>query len=293
MTPADKERLGFRNTKDLVVRAQTCVDCHVGAADRDVNHDLIAAGHPRLRFEFGAYLANYPRHWSIVRDKAGRPDFEARAWAVGQVVSELAALDVLEHRATDKNAPWPEFAEYGCFSCHQEIKPKVGGAAAAENRPVGSLPWGTWYFALADKVNQKGVIEPVDEIRKLMAPRNPDRTKVAQQAAAARKELVKELPGVREWGPVRERMALLARDDAAARSWDSSTQLYLALAAHQNALSDLGKTDPEVRAALKALALQLDQAFPKDERVKYDSPSRFNRADVESALERLRLKLKE
>src|SRR5262249_17333411 len=86
-TAEEKARLGMTNTRDLRVRAEVCVACHVGSGDSDVNHDLIAAGHPRLRFEFGAYLANYPRHWSETKDKEGRADFEAQAWLIGQAVS--------------------------------------------------------------------------------------------------------------------------------------------------------------------------------------------------------------
>src|SRR5262249_35271714 len=57
-TPGQKAALGFRHTKELAVRAQTCVACHVGGEHAEVNHRLIAAGHPRLRFEYAAYLAN-------------------------------------------------------------------------------------------------------------------------------------------------------------------------------------------------------------------------------------------
>ncbi len=35
----------------------------------EVDHDLIAAGHPALRFEFATYFANLPPHWDVARDK--------------------------------------------------------------------------------------------------------------------------------------------------------------------------------------------------------------------------------
>src|SRR5258707_1231750 len=89
-TPQEKERLGMRPTKDLVARAKLCAECHVGTAEREVNHDLIAAGHPRLNFEFAAYLANMPAHWREEGENA-RLDFGARACAVGQLVSAQAA----------------------------------------------------------------------------------------------------------------------------------------------------------------------------------------------------------
>src|SRR5262249_33878055 len=129
---AEKKALGMRPTKDLLERADACAKCHVGAADREVNHDLIAAGHPRLNFEFGTYLANRPKHWQEKGDNA-RTDFEARVWTVGQIASLHAALDLLEARAAaahggKKDAPpgerpvWPEFSEYDCFACHHSLR---------------------------------------------------------------------------------------------------------------------------------------------------------------------------
>ena len=123
-SPEYKASLGMRNTKDLATRAKVCTECHVGNVNKDVNHDLIAAGHPRLNFEYAAFLANYPKHWSRSRpDRPPHPDFapdfEARAWAVGQAASAQAALDLLAYRAEEKHGrPWPEFAEYDCFACH-------------------------------------------------------------------------------------------------------------------------------------------------------------------------------
>ena len=57
------------NTRDISSRANVCVRCHVGGPDRDVNHDLIAAGHPRLNFEFAAFMANLPKHWDNSADR--------------------------------------------------------------------------------------------------------------------------------------------------------------------------------------------------------------------------------
>ena len=80
-----KERqYGLRATKELAQRVEVCTECHVGRRSPDglltqeVNHDLIAAGHPRLNFEFAAYQENLPVHW----DEKGRnaaADFPARS----------------------------------------------------------------------------------------------------------------------------------------------------------------------------------------------------------------------
>src|SRR5262245_30091964 len=103
---------GMKNTADIAPRAQVCAGCHVGQPDpdgrpwRDVNHDLIAAGHPRLNFEFSAYMANLPPHWNT-RANADRFD-ELRSWIVGQFTTADAALELLESRA--KSAPSPKSA---------------------------------------------------------------------------------------------------------------------------------------------------------------------------------------
>ena len=150
-SPADKKEMGFQDTKNLTNRAAICVGCHVGehSADgqtvRDVNHDLIAAGHPRLNFEFSAFLDNMPAHWDEKAENADpadpsrrAPDFAARAWAIGRLTTIKAALALLESRAADINRlppalvgqgaanrrvtpRWPEFSEFGCFSCHHGL----------------------------------------------------------------------------------------------------------------------------------------------------------------------------
>jgi hypothetical protein len=134
-------------------RARVCVGCHVGAAAdaksglpvRDVDHVMIAAGHPRLMFEFSSYLANLPKHWS---EKAkNREEFEIRTWLVGQLVSAQQALQLRADRAG--RAGWPEFAEYDCYACHHDLQQpsRRQETAPAAHRP-GSLRAGSWYFGL-------------------------------------------------------------------------------------------------------------------------------------------------
>ena len=163
-------RFGMKNTADIAARAQLCVGCHVGEPDakgrpwRDVNHDLIAAGHPRLNFEFSAYMATLPPHWNTRTDPQ-RFD-ELRSWIVGQFTSSDAALRLLECRAKAAESKpaadaeplvppsWPELAEYDCFACHHELagrswRQDLGRAAAAGDRPArkpGAPAFGTWYY---------------------------------------------------------------------------------------------------------------------------------------------------
>jgi hypothetical protein len=147
---------GMNYLQALDVRAGVCAGCHVGApADpkrgvplRDMNHDFIAAGHPRLMFEFGSFLANVAKHW---KEKDARADFEARVWLVGQPASARAALDLLADRAsaTAPDRVWPEFAEYDCYACHHEIAGRRWRQERGydSHRP-GALQPSTWYTAL-------------------------------------------------------------------------------------------------------------------------------------------------
>ena len=130
---------GFHDLRKPSERARSCVGCHVGGAGQDVNHDLIAAGHPPLRFELGAFHEQLPKHWDFEREKADDPHIEARLWLAGQIESSRAALDLLNQRLTSSHGIWPEFAEYDCESCHHPI---------TASRPRPGVPlWGSWHFS--------------------------------------------------------------------------------------------------------------------------------------------------
>jgi hypothetical protein len=142
----------LQDLRPLDNRAAVCMKCHIGPQvigeppvepkfdddkfpDRvpprrpredvifDVNHDLIAAGHPRLTFEFNAYLTNLPKHWdeAAIAKKQGQsvdPSFHFESWREGQVqkVKQVAKL-----RDTRPARPWREFANHDCRACHHPI----------------------------------------------------------------------------------------------------------------------------------------------------------------------------
>jgi hypothetical protein len=140
---------GFLPTKNIVSRTLNCVTCHVGDADHDVNHDFIAAGHPRLAFEPARfhYQPDYRKHWT---EKIPQPDFEIRLWVVGQVATLRSAAKLLEARAdralkNDENTPWPEFSGLSCYACHQKVGEKdLRGVAGTNPRPAGVPGWEVW-----------------------------------------------------------------------------------------------------------------------------------------------------
>jgi hypothetical protein len=250
------KEFGFTPTKDIAYRVQACAACHVGAADREVNHDLIAAGHPRLAFEYTRfhYFPGYAKHW---REPVPNPEFEVRAWFVGQVATLWAAVDLLRVRAerADSN-PWPEFAAYSCYSCHQGINKEKDFRSDAGQPPRkrGSLPWEVWHTALIDVLPGQtpalfpGIPAPtvkaVRELKALMddSPR-PDPAKVRDTAAAAVRELDAWLTTLKpgDTGSPADLRGLitaaaadaLTKDRQALRDydWDFAAQHYLACAA--------------------------------------------------------------
>ncbi len=148
--------LGLLDTKNLHVRGQQCASCHVGSADQDMNHDMIAAGHPPLRFELSAYhdLIQH-KHWNDTRERLETRDFQVQLWAAGQTTSAAARLELLEARCGNGPDQWPELAEYSCFSCHQRIRGNDKLAAAAgPGRPLVS----SWNLLFVDSL-QPGIIE--------------------------------------------------------------------------------------------------------------------------------------
>jgi len=159
LSPEARESLGFTDLGTPAARAQTCVRCHVGDATHDVNHDLIAAGHPRLFFELAAYQRLWPRHWSPRGKAESADDFTARSWAVGQAVALEAVANQLVHRAAQAEAAvaaaqphrWPEFSEFDCYSCHRSLGPTTGAMREPPlDRPrLGRPSWQPWYAAAA------------------------------------------------------------------------------------------------------------------------------------------------
>ena len=308
---------GMRNTKDLAKRADTCVACHVGSAvrqsdgyPREVNHDLIAAGHPRLNFEFSAFMVNMPRHWQT-------PDDEARVWAVGQIKSSQAALELLADRAqpdqgtTTASQPhvWPEFSEYDCFSCHHRLDTSNrhrsidAGATGDEPLRLGSLRWGSWYTpmpAIVASLKPRSDFAGFETIITEMATSQPDLFKVATAARNTANALNDMLPTAYSLCAGNPQLGKIINDvieAADVTNWDSSAQTYLALVALHNAqVMKQGSANQRDQAIVRALSTLRERLRfpvtlnPKTHRttVRYNSPKQFQPAEIRTALDDLR-----
>src|SRR5580658_4801176 len=81
--------LGMKDLRDPANRAENCLTCHLGTKDKNVDHELIAAGHPDLVFELPSFTSAMPKHWKEAGEKPNgtpAPWFEVRELAAGQAV---------------------------------------------------------------------------------------------------------------------------------------------------------------------------------------------------------------
>jgi hypothetical protein len=154
-THAQSVALGMYDTRNVVARAEQCASCHIGNAEKSVDHEMIAAGHPDLVFDLEAFSAAMPRHW-----QSTDPWQNVGNWSVGQIVQLREGLARLADRVkvpAAKGQVWPEYAELDCFACHHSLtRPQDSWRQELgylDRRP-GNPPWNHARFAVARHVAQ-------------------------------------------------------------------------------------------------------------------------------------------
>ena len=317
-----KSDAGFVELKQLVTRADRCADCHVGNADQSVNHDLIAAGHPRLAFEFAAYQSQMPIHWRHAEERRRSPaanvshspnqsTYEARNWLIGQLVSADHELEILTAAARSPQRTWPELAQYDCFGCHHQLaSPGWRQARTAWNLRPGEFQWGSWSLGLIAETQPalRGIVSDrfaadQQSLRTLMKTMSPERSEALSLVAALRRELAvatdrsamatftsEELIAIK-------RTLLDGHESMTSQGWDRSAQLFLAIVALEKGANDsLGmgdrvsssRTDTFVR--LRELLSYREQSGTTSKSIDIqESPNRFevNWAALREAFQRL------
>jgi len=189
------------DTRDLAKRTEKCLACHLGTAEKEVDHTMIAAGHPDLTFQLASFSSAMPRHW--------KPAPTASEWlgvqelAVGQAVQLREALNRLSRRASGPN--WPEFAEYECFACHHNLTKPESSWRQAEgypNREPGAPVWNpSTYVVLrhiggaVDASTTDQLVAQLSEVKQLSGkPGRKEQIAVsAKQAAALADRIAQEV----------------------------------------------------------------------------------------------------
>jgi hypothetical protein len=194
-THAQSVALGMFDTKDVVKRTEKCASCHIGTADKWVDHEMIAAGHPDLIFDLEAFSAAMPRHWQSA--PSGDPWQNVRSWSIGQIVQLREGVDRAGRRAAGPaDRAWPEYAELDCFSCHHSLtRPEDSwrqDLGYSDRRP-GHVPWNAARFVVARHVARTADASVADkleaDVRQLAAEMSKlqgDRTRIASAATGIR-----------------------------------------------------------------------------------------------------------
>ena len=104
-------------------RAQLCLSCHWGNADKFVNHRMMAAGHPRLSFELDTFSSIEPAHVRIDRDYQQRKQVwdGVKTWAIGQALAVSQMMDLLADPKRGRDGLFPELVLFDCHACHHPM----------------------------------------------------------------------------------------------------------------------------------------------------------------------------
>jgi hypothetical protein len=256
--PGNSSDSGFVPAGDLLARARMCASCHVGDRDRDMNHDIIAAGHPALRFDMATYHNRLPKHWRDA-EAGDKGRYEAQLWAAGAIASADAWLSLQQGRAEHANAAstWPEFSAYDCSSCHHALSLNSSRNPLSDTNQLGVAKQSTWdTFSLKQLLEsqpmdatyvsdqQTDVIDGLNDVRRLLeSSSTPDRESVAEAVSKTRTALSNwaapfgfqpyrnfepiSITRTYESGQLLNLVKQTTDQDTAYESWESASQLYL------------------------------------------------------------------
>ena len=266
---------GMTDLAHLPTRAHFCHRCHLGDREKEVDHELIASGHPVLAFELDNYTESMPPHWTPNRDSHG-----ASAWATGQVMKFRDSLANLARHA--RGDEWPEFGDMSCFNCHHDLKGSQWRQQRGWPDRAGLPAWSPQHWAMLRLLIGRVSSQSRDELDPLVAQiargvaRMNNPTAVAANAERARTiihELVPRFESLR-WSDadVRSMMTAIATDRTFIESADVHTAEQAALSL-QSLASTLTRRNPRLLRSpmIKSIDALFEEVRSRDD---YD-PSRF------------------
>lgn len=269
-THADSVAAGMVELRDPRARARVCLDCHGGKPGQQVDHELLAAGHPELVFELDNYTETMPAHWMPFADKRnteGRRDTHGlTAWAVGQAETFREGLLLLRHRAASDR--WPEFADLTCDSCHHDLAGGRWRQVRGYRYRAGLPSWSPARWAVLRHL--LGAVAPrerealdgeVERLAEQVSRLNTPASQLAETAQRIAAGLDRALPrlAAQDWSDATARtlLATIARDRASLEAVDRESAEQMALAV-QSLAAHLAAREPRVaRGPLPKLAKSL------------------------------------
>lgn len=266
---------GMVDMRNLATRVSTCLGCHLGNGEKAVDHELIAAGHPNLRFELDNYTGALPPHWAPYGDRQrseGRADTHGiRAWAIGQIASFQESLQLLSRRA--KEGPWPEFAEMSCDACHHDLEDSKWRQVRGYRDRPGLPPWSPARWAVLRLLTERvaperlpGIEQQISQLSRSVARMNRP-TESASHADELTATLAEVMPSVEsfDWSAAEAKDLLrkLARDGRYLSTTDlpSAEQVLLAVNSLASYLAQLDRSVLE--GGLPGILDKLDREVAK------------------------------
>lgn len=270
---------GMYNTKDLSKRADKCLSCHLGVGQDLVDHELIGAGHPRLKFELDNYSHVMPAHWLPPKDNPSRDWLGAKAWAVNQAVALRNQVQLLVSSRKTKSGLWPDFIHFDCYACHHDVVDHVGNLTDEEKKmqrwqtkdyggKPGRLVWNASSYAVFRHVVNQASAEQGKTLDQLVKSFHEGLT--GKRAAAdgfdntlkRLSEITDQLvPKIAQHGFTGQNVLSLMKNisgDGRAignLGFQSAEQAVLALASLYDAYSDAVGTMPETKGIKEAIDL--------------------------------------
>ena len=239
------------NVESFLSRAKICSSCHIGelnrtngssvGLDREVDHRMMAAGHPPMHFDFEVYSRRYPVHWDTTEETIGLGSpIGLERWRTGKITAAITKLNQLAARAdrsTGQSAntnDWPELTEYSCTSCHHSLKqpswrPARGAKAIAD--------WDDWCISQLDCAIREPSVGELDSqfrlLKSQMEKIAPEPRIVMLTAKSLCRMLEMELDHAS--APIENGADVMLRklksrvnNVTGIRNWESATQWYIA-----------------------------------------------------------------
>jgi len=141
-THKDNLALGMYPTEQPEARAKLCISCHVGTDGQFADHDIMAAGHPRMSFELETFTVNQPAHYRVDDDYVERKGNirSVNMWATGMVLKARRALDLLRSDRLSGHGLFPELAFFDCHACHHPMNdPRMQATSITAGLPPGVI----------------------------------------------------------------------------------------------------------------------------------------------------------
>src|SRR5581483_7958658 len=266
---------GMNDLRPLTPRATLCLSCHLSDSRREVDHELIASGHPLLAFELDNYTETMPPHWKRHSERQG-----VRAWATGQVIAFSASMSNLARHA--RGEKWPEFSDMSCYNGHHSLATSTWRQERGWEGRAGLPAWSPQHWAVlrliidrADPAARASLDAVVREVGTSVSHMNePLRTAAAADHARELTEQVLHAVDNLSWSDREVRsmmMAIIDDRDFIARS-DVHSAEHVALAL-QTLSSDLTRRNPKLLKSPMTRAI--DDLFKELKSRDSYEPSRF------------------